>query len=161
MIITRAEKADLPEILELQYSAYQSEAALVGSRDIQPLRQTLAELESELALGPILKAVDENGELIGSVRGHIREDTLNIGKLMVRPDRQGGGIGTALLEEMERACPQPRYELFTSSLSEGNIRLYERAGYRRFREKTVSAGLTMVYLEKCNEDTAAARNAGQ
>ena len=39
--IEKAEREDLNEILELQYLAYQSEAALFGTNDIPPLRQTL------------------------------------------------------------------------------------------------------------------------
>ena len=37
MNITRAESGDLQEILDLQYLAYQSEAALFGNKDIPPL----------------------------------------------------------------------------------------------------------------------------
>lgn len=39
-IIKNAERADLPEILQLQCIAYQSEADLFGSRDIPPLKHT-------------------------------------------------------------------------------------------------------------------------
>jgi len=49
---------------------------------------------------------------------------------------------------VEQTCPAPRYELFTSSRSEKNIRLYERAGYVRYVEKEMDANLTFVYLEK-------------
>lgn len=41
MQISRAEKQDLEEILKLQYLAYQSEAALFGTNDIPPLKQTI------------------------------------------------------------------------------------------------------------------------
>ena len=37
MDISKARKEDLQEILSLQYLAYQSEAALFGSKDIPPL----------------------------------------------------------------------------------------------------------------------------
>ena len=71
-----------------------------------------------------------------------------IGKLIVHPNHQGKGIGTQLLYAIEQASAAPRYELFTSSKSEKNIRLYERVGYRKFAEKQVSPGLSFVYLEK-------------
>lgn len=51
MRIAEAEPSDLPAILELQYLAYQSEAELLGRWDIQPLRQSLAELAAESRLG--------------------------------------------------------------------------------------------------------------
>ena len=47
MDILRADKEDLKEILELQYLAYQSEAALFGGKKIPPLTETLEELEAE------------------------------------------------------------------------------------------------------------------
>ena len=42
--IYKAGLEDLQEILQLQYLSYQSEAALFGSRDIPPLKQTLDEV---------------------------------------------------------------------------------------------------------------------
>ena len=144
----KAERSDLPQILELQYSAYQSEARLLNNFSIPPLTQTLSELEEEHEKGLVLKAVDENGEIVGSVRGHVGSGTLFIGKLMVRSDLQGQGIGTRLLGEMEKICPQPRYELFTSDKSSKNLKLYERLGYSRFNEKRVAENLTLVFLEK-------------
>ena len=146
--VKKAEQDDLSEILELQYLAYQSEARLLNNFSIPPLTQTLQDVEKEYESGLVLKAVDENGKIIGSVRGHANSETLFIGKLMVHPDYQGMGIGTRLLDEMERACPQPRYELFTSNKSSKNLRLYERLGYSRFKEKQVSDNLTIIFLEK-------------
>ena len=45
--IIKAEYGDLKQILELQYLAYQSEAALFGSKDIPPLKETLDELQEQ------------------------------------------------------------------------------------------------------------------
>ena len=147
MTILPATHSDLPAILSLQYLAYQSEAVLLQNFSIPPLKQTLAELEAEFASGIILKA-EENGEIIGSVRAKQENGSLLIGKLIVHPAHQGKGIGTQLLYAVEQAAPAPRYELFTSSKSEKNIRLYERAGYVRFAEKEAGAGITFVYIEK-------------
>lgn len=147
MNIIPAEPEDLQEILALQRLAYQSEAQLVGTDDIPPLRQTLAGLRREMRAGVILKAV-EDGRIIGSVRGQVRGNTLYIGRLFVHPDRQRGGIGTRLLSEMERICPHRRCELFTSTRSEDNLRFYEKRGYRRFRTQEISDDLTLIYLEK-------------
>ena len=56
--ITKAGKADLEEILALQYLAYQSEAALFGNKDIPPLKETIGEVEAEYDKGLILKDYD-------------------------------------------------------------------------------------------------------
>lgn len=147
MTIIQAEREDLKAILQLQYLAYQSEAELLQNFSIPPLKQILADLEAEFERGIFLKA-EEGGEIIGSVRAYCEDGTARIGKLIVDPAFQGRGIGTALLSAVEQAYSASRYELFTSSKSEKNIRLYERAGYVRFSEKELGAGITSVYLEK-------------
>ncbi len=147
MIISSAVAEDLPAILELQYLAYQSEAVLLQNFSIPPLVQTLADLQAEYERGVVLKA-EEGGAIVGSVRAYLEDGTARIGKLIVSPAFQGHGIGTALLLAVEQACSARRCELFTSSKSEKNIRLYERAGYVRYAEKEMGASLTFVYLEK-------------
>jgi len=149
--IEKARLEDLAAILRLQYAAYQSEAALNNDFTIQPLQQTLEKLTGEFHDGVILKAV-EGGEIIGSVRARAEGDTVYIGKLMVRPDRQGKGLGKRLLAAMEENLHRERFELFTSSKSERNLRLYEKAGYKRLREERSGAGLTLVYMEKSYDD---------
>lgn len=148
MRIAKAEEGDLPAILDLQRLAYQSEARLLGNVRIPPLLQTLEDMREEFRCGVFLKALDEGGNIVGSVRGFARDGTLFVGKLMVHPDHQRQGLGSRLLRELEKVCPQPRLELFTSDRSAANIRLYERNGYARFSEKAVSPDLTFVYLEK-------------
>ena len=148
MNIGKANQEDLEEILQLQYLAYQSEAALFGTRDIPPLRQTLEEVRKEYQNGVILKMVSEDGTIIGSVRAREEEGTVYIGKLMVHPVYRGRGYGTRLLCEIEGYFPGKRYELFTSTRSESNIRLYQRNGYRIFDQKPGRGELVFVYLRK-------------
>lgn len=147
-MIEKAQKEDLAEILKLQYLAYQSEAKLFGDMDIPPLKQTIEEVYNEFEKGIILKAIDENGVIIGSVRAYQDGGTVYIGKLMVHPERQKKGIGTKLLLEIETEYPDQRYELFTSTKSISNIRLYEKLGYKIFKEEAVSPELQFVYLQK-------------
>ena len=147
-MIKRAEYKDLQEILYLQYLAYQSEAELFGSKDIPPLKQTLAEVIEEFNNGIILKLTDENGTIIGSVRATEKNGTVYIGKLMVHPDHRCKGYGTKLLSEIESCYPDRRYELFTSTRSVDNIRLYEKVGYNIFDRKPVDNELVFVYMEK-------------
>ena len=68
MGIFKAEREDLQKILQLQYLSYQSEAALFGSRDIPPLKQTLDEVIAEYNNGIILKMTDDHDVIIGSIR---------------------------------------------------------------------------------------------
>ena len=148
IVIEKACKEDLKEILSLQYIAYQSDAKLFNTTDIPPLKQTLEEVNEEFQKGIILKATDESGNIIGSVRAYQENGTAYIGKLMVHPDFQKKGIGSMLLSEIEKLFPSMRYELFTSTRSVNNIRLYQKLGYRIFKEENVTEELQFVYMEK-------------
>lgn len=148
IVIEKAQKEDLKKILELQYFAYQSEAKLFCDMDIPPLKQTLEEVYDEFNKGVILKAIDENGVIIGSVRAYQDAGTVYIGKLMVHPDMQNKGIGTRLLLEIENVYSNQRFELFTSTRSIKNIKLYEKLGYEIFKEEIVSEELKFVYMQK-------------
>lgn len=148
MNFLKAQLEDLQEILSLQYLAYQSEAALFGTNDIPPLKQTLEEVVEEYKDGIILKMTNENGIIIGSVRAKESNGTAYIGKLMVHPDYRGKGFGKKLLSEIESYFPNKRYELFTSTRSLSNIRLYEKSGYKIFTQKDIDDELTFVYMEK-------------
>jgi GNAT superfamily N-acetyltransferase len=148
MLIQKAETADLPRILEVQRLAYQEQAWLCNDFEIPPLTETLGEVLRVFPSLVMLKAVDDNGDIVGSVRGRPEGGTCHVGRLFVHPDHQGTGIGTRLLREIEKECPCPRYELFTSSKSLKNLRFYEYYGYRRFAEKPYSPEYAMVYMEK-------------
>jgi len=148
MEILAASIEDGPEILTLQRLAYQSEAALYGDFSIPPLTEKLVELQAEFGRQLILKAV-EDGRIVGSVRGREHEGTCYVGRLIVHPDHQSRGIGTALMYRLERLFPAAvRFELFTGHKSTRNIRLYGRLGYRVLRTQAVSDRLALVFMEK-------------
>ena len=146
--IIKADFNDLQTILDLQYLAYQSEAALFGSRDIPPLKETIGELKEEYKNGIVLKLIEDDGTITDSVRAYEKDGTAYIGKLMVHPDHRCKGYGSALLTEIEKCFPGKRYELFTSTRSVDNIRLYEKMGYVIFDRKEINEELVFVYMEK-------------
>lgn len=148
--ITTAVIGDAPEILSLQKLAYQSEAILYDDWTIPPLTEILADVEGAFATTTFLKLISVDGAIIGSVRGVLRADgSCDIGRLIVHPEQQGKGLGTRLMMAIESVFPQvERFELFTGSRSEGNIRLYERLGYRIFRSQRLSERVELVFMEK-------------
>ena len=146
--IMRASVVDAQEILELQKLAYLDEAAIYDDYTIAPLHQSLAEMEQDMRQQIVLKAVEGEG-IVGSVRGHARDGTCFIGRLIVHPDFQNRGIGRQLVAEIEGCFAGiQRYELFTGQRSQKNLHLYLKLGYRPLRMQRFSDKVTLVYLEK-------------
>lgn len=141
---------DAGEVLTLQRAAFVSEALIYDAADMPPLTQTLDELRAELEdnLGCVALT---DGRIVGSVRARVDGDLLLIGRIAIAPDQQGGGIGTALLAAVEdrgRAAGAREAELFTGSLSEANLRLYEREGYVESERVPHDDGTFQVFLRK-------------
>ena len=147
MEILRAEIDDAPKILALQKLAYQSEAAIYNDYKIPPLTQSLESINGEFSDYTFLKAI-EGGIIVGSVRARICNDTCYIGRLIVHPDYQNRGIGSALLKEIEKVLEAGRYELFTGSKSERNLYLYKKHGYREFKTEDQTNKVKIVFLQK-------------
>jgi ribosomal protein S18 acetylase RimI-like enzyme len=152
--IATASVDDAAEILALQKLAYQSEAQIYNDWSLPPLAQTLDSLIEEFAHTIILKATMAD-RIVGSVRARQEGDTCLIGRLVVHPEVQGQGIGSRLLRSIEaRFGGAVRFELFTGSKSEANIRLYQRHGYTIAQTQPLSPIVSMVYLEKRAEQAA-------
>ncbi len=146
--IVRAIVSDAADILALQKAAYQSEAKLYDDWTIPPLTQTLSLIEAEFDMMIFLKAIHQD-VIVGSVRALSENDTCFINRLIVAPQHQRKGVGTQLMQRIERQFPQVvRFELFTGSRSQRNIRFYQRLGYRAFREQDLSPKVRLVFMEK-------------
>jgi ribosomal protein S18 acetylase RimI-like enzyme len=149
MLISSAEPADAPEILAIVHAAFRPVAEQYGMASLPPLEDTLEDLLAEVRTHVILKAVDDDGRIVGSIRGRVCRGTCEVGRLAVEPGVQGRGIGTALAREIEARFPEvDRFELFTGHLSDAPLRLYRGLGYVPFRVEPVSDTLQLVYLSK-------------
>lgn len=148
LVIEHAVPADVPAIWALQRIAFEVEAMRYDDWSIPPLTQTLEALADEFREFTVLKAIAE-GQLVGSIRARVNRDVCEIGRLMVHPSFQRRGIGARLLQAIEGACSEAvRFELFTGSKSESNIRLYQHAGYCITRSQPQSPRVSIVYLKK-------------
>lgn len=149
IMIAQAVVGDAEKILELQKLAFQSEALLYNDFNIEPLKQSPAEIKADFNEYLFLKAVF-GGRIIGSVKGRMKDETSCwIGRLIVHPDFQDRGIGTMLMGEIEgRFKNAKRYELATGHKSLRNIHLYEKLGFKIFKKENKSDNITFVFMEK-------------
>ncbi|WP_042449841.1 GNAT family N-acetyltransferase [Streptacidiphilus jiangxiensis] len=151
-----ATEDDAERILKLQFLCYQGEAELYGDWSIDPLTQTLDSMRSELKEHHVLVA-RLGDEIVGSVRGRVDDDGVGrIGRLMVHPRMQRHGLGSRLLRAMEQQLAADGtvivgYRLFTGHRSLGNLRLYQRLGYRQTQVEEVNSKLSFIVLEKRTE----------
>ncbi|WP_327120464.1 GNAT family N-acetyltransferase [Streptomyces sp. NBC_01341] len=150
--ISAATAQDVEQIFRLQYLCFQSEAELYGNYRIDPLIQTLDSVREEVATDLVYVA-RLGEEVVGSVRGFTDEDGVGrIGKLCVHPRLRNHGLGTRLLTAAESGLADgrsaTRFRLHTGERSEGNLRLYRKAGYARVGGTTGGDGVRLVLLEK-------------
>lgn len=142
---------DAGEILTLQRAAYVTEAQAHGDLTMPPLTQTLGELRVELTDPQVMAwGIRERGRLVASVRvRQAAQTSAEVGRLVVVPDRQGSGLGSALLLAAEaRLQDDVRViRLFTGENSHANLRLYQRLGYRE-TGRTSAGSYDLVHLAK-------------
>lgn len=148
MKIVRADTSDIPELYRLHLLAFESEAEMIGSRQVPALLETESENALDFCNWVTLKAVDDSGRIAGAVRYRKSGDVTEIGRLMVHPESRRQGLAQRLLSEVNRLCLGETLELYTCTKSWSNIRLYEKMGYSAFKECTEESGLSFVYMRK-------------
>ena len=147
VVVGPAAPGSAGEVLTVQRAAYLAEAQAYGDPGIPPLTETLEEVAAAVAAGSVLTATS-GPRVVGAVRGTVADGVLSVGRLAVAPDRQGRGIGDALLAAVERTPGATRAVLFTGARSEGSLRLYRRWGYEEERREPYGPGLELVHLAK-------------
>jgi tRNA (guanine37-N1)-methyltransferase len=130
--VRTATPADAGELLTLQLACWVAEALVNETLDIPALHEDLDDVRAWLGEWTTF-VVHAGHRLVGAVRGRLRDETWDVGRLMVAPDLRGRGLGRWLLERVEDAAPPQatRLSLFTGAGSAANLRMYHRAGYRR------------------------------
>ena len=133
-------------LLELQRRAYEVEAALIGSRDIPPLTETLEELQrsGEAFLGVLVE-----GRMMGAVSYRLVGDTIDVHRLVVDPASFRAGIGTTLVRAALASEPSAgRAIVQTGARNEPARNLYLREGFEELDELEVVPGLRVARFGK-------------
>ncbi|MDQ2881646.1 MAG: GNAT family N-acetyltransferase [Actinomycetota bacterium] len=149
-VLVRLSAADAGEVLTLQRAAYVTEAQAHGDLALPPLMQSVDELAAELADHQVLAlGLRQRARLVAAVRVRISDDTAELGRLAVAPDRQGQGLGSRLLRQAELQLPErvTLLRLFTGEHSLANQRLYQRHGYTE-DHRTSAGHYHLIHMTK-------------
>ena len=131
---------DVRAIVALVQSAYRGEASRAGwttEADLLDGQRTDADAVAALIHAPASRILlcEQDGALLASAHLEQQAAACHFGMFAVRPDRQGGGLGQAMLAEAERmahdewGCREMQMTVIT--LRTELIAWYERRGYRR------------------------------
>ena len=148
MKLIPATEQNIPELYDLQLLAFESEAEMIGSRDVPALMESREHHREDVSNWTTLKLVNDAGEIVGAIRYRPDGELIDVGRLMVHPEYRHQGLAQMMLEEVDRACPDKVRELYTCTKSWINIRLYTKMGYTAVKEVTEESGLSFVYMRK-------------
>ena len=145
-LIAKATPADVGDLLTCTHACWLREGILNDTLTIPAQHETVESLTASLHEWDTY-VLRHDGRFIGSVRGKLVDDTWHIGRLMVVPDLHGRGLGRALLEFIQEVAPSDatRFELFTGTGSEHNLKLYKKAGFRGVVQPN---GTTVVFTKR-------------
>lgn len=143
-----AQEKDIRELFALQLAAFESEAEMIGSRDVPALMESEEDNRRDFPNWTVIVQRNEEGKIIGAIRFQKDGDSYEVGRLMTAPGYRNQGVATGLMLEVERRTGGKHFELYTCSKSYINIRLYEEVGYRIYKEEKGKGGLTFVHMNK-------------
>ncbi len=129
MIIRRASAGDVPALEDIVERAYGVYVERIGRRP-GPMDDDYA---SRVTASDVFVADDGSGRVLGLIVLEPASDHLVIANVAVDPERQGDGIGRALLAHAEEFALEIGFQevrLFTNVAMTENQRLYRRLGYR-------------------------------
>jgi N-acetylglutamate synthase-like GNAT family acetyltransferase len=142
--IRGARPDDARAVAELVQQAYDDYVPRIGARP----RPMDADYPALIAAGQVWVAVDSG--VVGVIVLDHQGDYLQIDNVAVAPERQGTGVGTALLdfaEDRARAVGVPELRLFTHALMTENQAYYTRRGYVQ-TARTLDDGFDRVFFAK-------------
>lgn len=159
IIVRPAIPEEADAILRLTQDAFAAHRAVLDPPS-GVFRETTADVEQAMIEGTVYVAL-RDGALVGVARVHPLDDpcALYCGRLAVAPAAQGSGIGSALMDAMERHAREAGYPAAVVGVRTQlphNRRFFEQRGYRVYAEHSHSgyAHPTYVRLRKDLVDPA-------
>ena len=143
-----ATEKDIKKLYDLQLHAFESEAEMIGSRNIPALMESYEENEADFKNWTVLVRRDDSGRIIGAVRFRKKGDHVEIGRVMVDQECRNQGVAIGLMTAVEELTQGKVFELYTCTKSYININLYEKIGYRIYKVEQGEQDLSFAYMRK-------------
>lgn len=145
--LRRATSADVTLVRDLTRAAYAKWIPLLG-REPKPMGADYDRAVRE----HVVDLLERDGTAVALIEMTPEAGHLLVVNVAVSPDHQGEGLGRVLLAHAEafaRSVGLGELRLYTSVHLTGNVRLYERVGYRIDREELASPHLgVFVHMSK-------------
>ena len=90
----------------------------------------------------------DGGDAVGTFRCIFEGDAIHIGRLCVKKERRGEGLGRAALEFIEKHYAARGYEKLTLGAQCAAIPFYEKCGFRAVSDVFLDAGIPHRTMEK-------------
>lgn len=151
LTIRRAQADDAGQVLVLQRAAYVLDAQLYGDPMIEPLTETFEDIRSAVVdVNAVLLVATAGDRVIGFVRGKIQERSCQLDRLAVAPDRQGVGVGSALVEAIEAEVDGRVDRLLADEADRGQarVRLFVRHGFTEAYRDAAGHDRVRIFLRK-------------
>lgn len=139
---------DAKELYDLQLRAFESEAEMIGSRDVPALLESYDDFAQDFSNWTVLIKRNDEGRIIGSARYKKVDNYVEIGRLMVAPENRKQGIAIEIMKAVEEISKGNTFQLFTCTKSYINIRLYKKLGYHVYKEEKGNRDISFVYMRK-------------
>jgi GNAT superfamily N-acetyltransferase len=144
--LRRATAADAANVRALTRTAYAKWVPLIGR---EPIPMT-ADYDRAVA-DHIIELWEERGELLALIEVVRETDHLSIENVAVRPDQQGKGLGSKLLDHAERLAVSlglDEIRLYTNAAFASNLLFYSRRGYHEYQRGSRLPGSVTIFMRK-------------
>jgi ribosomal protein S18 acetylase RimI-like enzyme len=144
-IIRAASEQDVPAIERVVYDAYKGYIAQIG-RPPAPMTDDYRRRVRENSVWVLLLG----DQLVGLLVLEFQSDHMLLDNVAIAPERQGCGLGRALMsfaETKAKECGYTEIQLYTNELMHQNLALYKRLGYRETARR-LDSGFKRVFMKK-------------
>jgi GNAT superfamily N-acetyltransferase len=144
--LRRATAADATNVHALTRTAYAKWVPIIGR---EPIPMT-ADYDRAV-VDHIIDLWEENGELLALIEIVRGSGHLSIENIAVRPDQQGKGLGSKLLDHAEKLALSlglDELRLYTNAAFASNLSFYSRRGYQEYQRGSRLPGSVTIFMRK-------------